>query len=314
MTIVIEYCQRGLAGGPPHELALALRRLAAWAHNRRGELRNDARERRDALSDFQDAIRLDPNCWSAIHNRGITLAQQAQPSAALRDFNRVLELNPGLAVASRNRAELLASLGRMEEAVRDYSQALRQMPEDASIYRARGNAWQRLGAYDKALADLNRSLSLLPDQADVYTQRGNLSAEMGNFDQALSNYQQALRIDSNWVEAHRSLAWLLSTCPDPNFRDRERALVEADQAKQLAPQVNYFVLDTLAAAHANAERFDDAVRLQQQAISFAPPEVIAPFEERLALYQRRKPFRTRIVAEVQPAVHEVPVKDLAPSR
>jgi tetratricopeptide (TPR) repeat protein len=266
------------------------------------------------MSDFLDAIRLDPDCWSAIHNRGITLAQQGEPATALRDFDRVLELNPCLAIASRNRAELLASLGRMEEAVGDYTQALAQMPEDADLYRARGNAWQRLGAYDQAIDDLNRSLSLLPDQADVYTQRGNLSAELGNFDQALSNYHQALRIDSNWGEAHRSLAWFLSTCPDPHFRDRERALVAADKAAQLALQVDYFVLDTLAAAHANAEQFDEAVRIVQEAIAVAPPDVVVPLEERLALYRRREPFRSNIVVNAQPAPLEASTTDLAPSR
>jgi tetratricopeptide (TPR) repeat protein len=314
LTIVIEYCQRGLAGVPPSELAISLRRLAAWAHNRRGELRSDAREQHDAMSDFQDAIRLDPKCWSALHNRGITLAQQDQTSAALRDFDRVLELNPGLTIAWRNRAELLASLGRMDEAIRDYTQALAQRPEDADLYRARGYAWQRVGAYDEALADLNRSLGLLPDQADVYTQRGNLSAELGNFDRALSNYQQALRIDSGWGEAHRCLAWFLSTCPDPAFRDQERALTEADQAAKLASQADYFVLDTLAAAHANAAQFAEAVRFEQGAIALAPPDVVAPFEERLALYQRSEPFRSRIVAEMQPAVREAAATDSVPSR
>ena len=169
LTTVADFCHRGLGGGPSQELALALRRLAAWAHNRRGELRSDAREQQDALSDFQAAIALDPNCWAAIHNRGVTLAQQGQSAAALRDFNRVLELNPGLTVAYRNRAELLASIGRMGEAVRDYSRALDQTPDDAGLYRARGYAWQRLGDYDRALVDLNKSISLVPDQPDAYT-------------------------------------------------------------------------------------------------------------------------------------------------
>src|SRR5207302_9569176 len=104
-------------GGPDNKLSTSLRRLAAWAHNRRGELESDAGRNDESLNDFQVAISLDPNCSLAIHNRAVTLAQQNQFAASLRDFNRVIELNPGLAVAYRNRAELLAALGRMEEAV-----------------------------------------------------------------------------------------------------------------------------------------------------------------------------------------------------
>ena len=115
-----------------------MRRLAAWAHNRRGELRNDGSEQKDALADFQAAIALDPTSWAALHNRGVTLAEQGQSAAALRDFNRVLELNPGLSLAYRNRAELLASIGRMGEAVRDYSQAIEKSPDDADLFPCTG--------------------------------------------------------------------------------------------------------------------------------------------------------------------------------
>ena len=156
-SIAIDLCKSGLDGAPPLELTLALRRLAAWAHNRRGELRNDAGEQKDALADFQAAIALDPSSWAAVHNRGVTLAEQGQTAAALRDFNRVLELNPGLTLAYRNRAELLASIGRMGEAVRDYTRALNQSPDDAELFRGRGYAWQRLGDFDRALADLDNS-------------------------------------------------------------------------------------------------------------------------------------------------------------
>ena len=89
----------------------SLRKLAAWAHNRRGELSADAQRPDEAIHDFQVAISLDPTCSLAIHNRAVSLAQRNQYAAALRDFNRVIELNPGLAVAYRNRAELQCCAG-----------------------------------------------------------------------------------------------------------------------------------------------------------------------------------------------------------
>ncbi|MEX0641617.1 MAG: tetratricopeptide repeat protein [Pirellulales bacterium] len=291
-STAIDLCHRGLGGGPPRELAVALRRLAAWAYNRRGELRSDAREQQDAFADFQAAISLDPTCWVAIHNRGVTLAERGQSSAALRDFNRALDLNPSLTVAYRNRAELLASVGRMTEAVRDYSRALERSLNDADLYRARGIAWQRLGDFDRALTDLNKSLALAPDQPDAYTQRGNLSAEQGEFDGAINYYQQALEIDTNWGEAHRSLAWLWATCPNPRYRSPEQALAAAEQARTLAPPGDSFVLDTAAAAHANAGQFEDAIRMQEQAIAAAPPDLVEQMQQRLALYQQGEPFRS----------------------
>ncbi len=109
LTTVIEMCDRGIHGTPTAEVLSSLRRLSAWAHNRRGECLADAQHSEEAIQDFQAAISMDPSCSLAIHNRGVSFAQRNQFAAALRDFNRVIELNPGLAVAYRNRAELLSA-------------------------------------------------------------------------------------------------------------------------------------------------------------------------------------------------------------
>lgn len=307
LSTVIDKCRRGLSSAPPEDLALALRRLAAWAYNHRGELRSEAHEQQEALADFQAAVANDPTSWVAIHNRGVTLAQQGELSAALRDFNRVLELNPSLTVAYRNRAELLASLGRMDEAVNDYSKVLEESPSDFELYRARGYAWQRLGDFDRALADLNKSIEIEPNDPDTHTQRGNLAAEQGKFDEAIRNYQQALTIDPKWGDAHRSQAWLWATCPNPQHRDAARALAAAAAALALAPDGDSFVLDAAAAAHANAGQFEKAIELQQQAVASAPAEIDEPMHQRLALYKQGQPFRSRPSASaVKAASHAEP--------
>lgn len=300
---IISLCQRGLAAGPPDEVAQPLRRLAAWAHNRRGELLVDDDRPHEAIRDFQVAISLDPNCSLAIHNRAVSLAEANEPAAALRDFNRVIELNPGLAIAYRNRAELLASLGRIEEALGDYTRAIEGLPLDAELFRARGSAFHRAGDYNRALADLNRAIELQAS-ADAYTQRGNVLAEKGQFDAALGDFRQAIAVDPQWGEAYRSLAWLMATCANPRHRDAEQALAAARHAAELATGEDYFVLDTLAAAHACAGQFDDARQIQQQAVAAAPPDWAEPLRQRLALYQQDQAFVSGPQARVRTASHE----------
>jgi tetratricopeptide (TPR) repeat protein len=291
LSSIVEFCDRGLRSTPDQKQSAALRRLSAWAHNRRGELLADADRSDDALSDFQAAISLDPTCSLAIHNRAVTFAQQNQFDAALRDFNRVIELNPGLAVAYRNRAELLAALGRMEEAVSDYNLALESLPNDAQLYRDRAYAYQHLGDFPKSMADFNRALEIAPDDPDAMTQRGNLLAEQGNYGEAVTDFQQALAKDPNWAEAHRSLAWLAATCPNPNFQNPHEAIAGAERAAKLTSGNDYLIFDTLAAAHASAGHFDQASGLQQKALTCAPPEAAGALKERLALYQNGQAFR-----------------------
>ena len=305
LSAVVEFCDRGMRGGPDEKQSNSLRRLSAWACNRRGEMLADSGRDEDALSDFQTAISLDPSCSLAIHNRAVTLAQQNQFTAALRDFNRVIELNPGLAVAYRNRAELLAALGRTEEAIADYNQAIDNLPNDAQLYRDRAYAYQQLGEFARALIDFNRAIDIAPDDADALTQRGNLAAEQGNYEQAVADFQQAIDKNGNWAEAHRSLAWLEATCPVARFQNPHNAIVAAEQALKMGPANDYLIFDTLAAAHASAGHFDEAAQFQQKALSAAPTDAVQSLKERLALYEHRQAFRN----VAAPAVEAMPISE-----
>lgn len=295
LSAVVRLCRQGLQFDTTPEEAKSLRRLAAWAYNRRGELQAEAGRDDMAMNDFQAAIQSDPNCALALHNRAITYAQDGQYEAALRDFDQALRINPGLALAHRNRAELLASLGRTDEAIRDYGQAIEQMPDDADLYRMRGHACHRIGQYDRALADLSRAIELAPagggSVADAYTQRGNVRAERGEYRQAMDDFGRALEAEPNWANAYRSKAWLLATCPDRRVRDPHQALAAARRTQQLMGPDDCYVLDALAAAYASDGQFDEAIRCQQRAIASAPEVLTDQLRSRLALYQHHQPFR-----------------------
>lgn len=306
ISSVIRLCQQGLNGQPPMETAIALRRLAAWAHNRRGEMLVDQQRLQEALSEFEAAIGFDENSSLAIHNRAVTLAQQGRAADALRDFGRVIELNPGLAVAYRNRAELLASLGRIEEAISDYNRALEQLDDDAELYCARADAWQQLGRLDRAKNDLNEAVRLAPNYAEACTQRGNMCAALGDFDAAVRDLQRSLQLNPASAETRRSIAWLLATCPDPRFRDPQQAVEQARQGLALSAAPDAFLLDTLAAAQASAGDFASAAETVREAIKIAPADYAASMQARLAMYGRGKAYVEHADANVQRASHEEP--------
>lgn len=302
---VIESCDRGLQAKPAAKTLQSLQRLAAWAHNRRGEILADSQRLDEALRDFQSAIELDPKCSLAIHNRGVTFAQRNQFAAALRDFNRVIELNPGLAIAYRNRAELLSALDRTQDALADYDRAIRSLPNDAGLYLARAAAKQRLGKFAGAAADIERALELAPNDATAMVQRGNLAADQARFADAEKDFRQAIRLNAKLVEAHRSLAWLKATCPDAKVRKPDQALAAAKRAVELSPN-DYQVLDTLAAAEASAGDFANAVASQQKALTLAPLNLNNPLQDRLAQYQQHRAYRTPGPHNVRTASMEAP--------
>lgn len=68
---------------------------------------------------------------------------------------------------------------------------------------------------------------------------------------------------SGYLPAINDLAWMLSTCPDASLRDGKRALALITPVMDQSVQM----LDTLAAAHAEAGHFDEAIELQRESIA-----------------------------------------------
>src|SRR5262249_17786255 len=154
-----------------------------------------------------------------------------------------------------------------QEAIADYTRAISQLPNEADLYEIRGHAQHRLGRYQDALADLDHAIQLSPRSSNTFTDRGNVYAELGDYQRATSDFQHALELNSTSADAYRSLACLQATCPDARFRDPQQAVAAAESAAKLSPQGDCFVLDALGAAYASAGNFDQAVRVQKQALA-----------------------------------------------
>ncbi len=65
----------------------------------------------------------------------------------------------------------------------------------------------------------------------------------------------------------------------------------ATRACELSEWKNAAYIDTLAAAHAEAGAFDQAVKFQRQVIQMAEGPNRQGMQERLKLYQQHKPYR-----------------------
>ena len=73
------------------------------------------------------------------------------------------------------------------------------------------------------------------------------------------------------------------------IRDGKRALEAAQKAYELAKGPNE--LATLAATYAELDEFDKAVEWQTKAIELAPKAQKDQYQQRLKLYQDKKPYR-----------------------
>jgi tetratricopeptide (TPR) repeat protein len=271
--------------------------LSAWALNRRGQLRADQGQRGVAIADFRAALEFDPKCWRALHNRGVTLAQSGQFAEAFDDITRVIQLNPKFAKAYSNRATLYVQAGDTEKAIADYQAAIQIDPTLTQALIGHARVCHMTGRLDEALESFDAAANQDDASAETVCSRGDLLVDLGRYGDALKDYTRAIDLNPKFEHAYRNGAWLLATCPDDSIRDAQGAIKGAQAALECGYGERHAALDTLAAALANAGRFDEAVGTMQQAIEIAPEDSVPAYQARQQLYETGQPFRTHPVGE-----------------
>jgi tetratricopeptide (TPR) repeat protein len=295
---IIETCRRALASQPSPATSKYTSNLTAWAFNRRGQLKAEAGHDKDAILDFDDAIRADATCWRAVHNRGVLLAQAGQFEKAFDDFSRTIQVNPQFGKAYSNRAALFMVANNLNAASKDYNRAIELDPNLAVAHRGYGRVCQLMGHTEEAINHYDAAVQLAPSDAYAAACRADLLTDVGRYSDALSEYNRALQLDPKSTQANSGSAWLLATCPDSALRDPQLALERAQSAIELGGQKDAIGFDSLAAAQASAGDFAAAMQSIHKAIELAPADERDAYRERLATYQAAKPYRIAPVERV----------------
>jgi tetratricopeptide (TPR) repeat protein len=170
------------------------------------------------------------------------------------------------------------------------------MPDSAEAHNGLAVALVRKGRLDEAVAHFQKAVALKPDFTEPYYNLGDTLFYLeGKPREALAAWRAVLRIDPDHVAVLNQTAWVLATSPDASLRDGAQAVALAERAARVAGGRQPAVLDTLAAAYAEAGRFPEAVQIATQLLDLARKQdnrrMVAALQERLALYQAGTPFR-----------------------
>ncbi|PYI94736.1 MAG: hypothetical protein DME97_00180 [Verrucomicrobia bacterium] len=198
-------------------------------------------------------------------------------------------------IAEGNLGEALHAKGREREAVMHFQNSLRINRHQASILSNLGVSYLEMGRAAESLAHLQEALEIEPNYEDAHYNLGNTYLQMGNAGEALAHYQRALEIDPDDTQAMNNMAWILATWPDARVRNGLKAVALAQRADDLTRRQSHLISATLAAAYAEAGRFDDAVKAAERAFRLASAEGntarASSIRAQLEVYQSRNPFR-----------------------
>ncbi|MGA2242992.1 MAG: tetratricopeptide repeat protein [Verrucomicrobiota bacterium] len=251
----------------------------------------------EAIAHYQEAIQLEPDYAEAHYNLANMLAKKGQFAEAIVQYQKAIQLNPDYAEAHYNLGAGFGLRGRLDEAVEQYRKAIQIKPDYADAHGNLANVLATQGKLDEAVKAYRRLLELAPNSGQAHFRFGQVLQARRNFPAAAAEYQQALNLDSRHLSAHLSLAWLLATCPEATLRDGGRAVELARAAEQLGGGESPQILDTLAAAYAEAGQFGEAVETAKRALNLTATQNNQPLAEaiqaRLKFYEANAPFHEK---------------------
>jgi tetratricopeptide (TPR) repeat protein len=232
-------------------------------------------------------------------NLGSGLLLDGRPADAIAPLERALAIRPDLAGAHHSLALAYLALGDRDSAVKATERALEYAPDYGDAHALLGQYFHDEGVPDKAIEHLSRAASLVSDPALLYVELAQVRLQQGDERGAVADLRAALRADPASPVALNKLTWLLATDPDPQRRDGAEAVRLARQlqeiCKRLKPLERAALFDTVAAAYAEAGRFDDARQVVAEALAIAQaenhPRLAGILESRQKLYEARQPYR-----------------------
>ncbi len=114
----------------------------------------------DAISDFTEAVKINPNFAQAYNDRGLAYYNEGNYSTAIIDYNKAIGLDPDYADAYYNRGLAWDRQANQTQALSDFNKAIKIKPDNGQTYSNRAIIYYRLRKYDKAWEDVHKAQEL----------------------------------------------------------------------------------------------------------------------------------------------------------
>lgn len=246
-----------------------------------------------ARHEYEEALRIKPDSALAHFNVGNADVRANRVSEGEAHFERALALQPTQPEAHNGLGSVLAGRGDAEGAIKHFRAAL---DAQADFPEARTNLaaqLRRTGRLDEALTEYRIAVRSQPTWPDIRWGLGETLRLQGDGPGAATEFEAALRLRPGWPPAALALAWLRATESHASLRNGAVAIALAEGVRNQLASDDPRVLDTLAAAYAEAGRFPEAIAMATRAVTLAEAigsPALSAMQTRRAMYAEGRPY------------------------
>jgi tetratricopeptide (TPR) repeat protein len=161
-----------------------------------------------AIANFTKAIAFEPDNFVLYMRRGLSYDKIKEYDKAISDYTEAININPNyenIFATYNNRGYAYYGKNDYSHAFADYTKAISINPNYARAYRNRGQAYLDTHDYNIAMDDFNEAIKLAPDDPDHYFLRGLCYYYSNDYAHARSDWEKTLQLDPNNTDARNNL-------------------------------------------------------------------------------------------------------------
>ena len=269
-----------------------------------GRIHADAGNNDLAISEFQQALRLDPRSADAITGMAHALENAGRVPEAEDTYHKAAAMRPDYWDGYNTLALFYDRHGRYEDAIAQLHRAVELTPDNSQAYFNLGAVLIDAGdprRFAAAEAALTKSISLAPTYA-AYTNLGYLYLTEGRYKESADSTQKALQLNDqqyvSWDNLAMACSWLKQQARAQAARQKALALL---QTVAKARPRDGGMQATLGRLYAQQKMKEEAQVHMQAALALAPddPQVLADVGEAYEALGERAPAMKTIYKAVQ---------------
>lgn len=160
---------------------------------------------REAIEQFQLAIKFNPDDEDLYYNLGFAQSRIGETNAAKRSYQKALDIYPDYVEAHNNLGNILVAEGKFDEAIDHFQKALAQDDKNASTHNNLGTAFARRNKLAASLAHFETATQLQPDYPEAQFNLANAYLFLGRIDDAIDQYNKLLQLHPDFQRAREQL-------------------------------------------------------------------------------------------------------------